>query len=150
MSTEKYSIGGTVQETDASEAFADIPQNRVLLAEQLTADAPVKPVIVEGLTNIEQVFAHFKPKVDLEFETEEGSMSKETLHFKTLGDFGVKGVTTQSRFLNDLEMKKENFQKISRQLKTNKLLKLALANPESKESLIAILNELVAELENTR
>jgi hypothetical protein len=32
MAIEKYSIGGTVQETEAFEAFADIPQNRVLLA----------------------------------------------------------------------------------------------------------------------
>ena len=43
MAVEKYSIGGTVAETEAFEAFADIPQNRVLLAEKLTVDAPVKP-----------------------------------------------------------------------------------------------------------
>lgn len=111
MSTEKYSIGGTVQETEASEAFADIPQNRVLLAEHLTADPPVKPVIVEGLTNIEQVFEHFKPKVDMEFETEEGTMAKETLHFKNLGSYGVKGITGQSRFLTGLEVKKRKLPK---------------------------------------
>ncbi len=146
MAVEKYSIGGTVQETEAFEAFADIPQNRVLLAEKLTADSPVKPAIVYGLTNAEQVFEHFKPKVEMDFETEEGSTKKETLHFSNLGDFGVKGITAQSSFLGDLNLKKEQYQKIIKQLKTNKLLKQVLGNPETKEALITSLNALIKEL----
>src|SRR3954453_237373 len=106
MSVEKYGIGGMVQETEASEAFADIPQNRVLLAEKLTATAPVKPQIVEGLTNVESVFEHFEPKIQIEFETEEGAMRKEMLAFHNLGDFGIKGITTQFKFLNELTMKR--------------------------------------------
>ena len=43
MAIEKYGIGGMVQDTEAFEAFADIPQNRVLMAEKLTAEAPVNP-----------------------------------------------------------------------------------------------------------
>ncbi len=146
MAVEKYSIGGTVQETEAFEAFADIPQNRVLLAEKLTADAPVKPAIVYGLTNVEQVFEHFKPKVEMDFETEEGSTKKETLHFNGLSDFGVKGITAQSSFLGDLNLKKEQYQKIIKQLKTNKLLKQVLGNPETKQALITSLNALIKEL----
>ena len=146
MAVEKYSIGGTVQETEAFEAFADIPQNRVLLAEKLTADAPVKPAIVYGLTNVEQVFEHFKPKVEMDFETEEGSTKKEMLHFNGLSDFGVKGITAQSSFLGDLNLKKEQYQKIIKQLKTNKLLKQVLGNPETKQALITSLNALIKEL----
>jgi len=104
---EKYTIGGTVAETEAFEAFADIQQNRVLLAEKLTAGTPVKPEIIEGLTTVEDVFGHFKPKIDMDFETEEGTSKKETLHFETLGDFGVKGITAQSSFLEELTLKKE-------------------------------------------
>src|SRR5437764_15432126 len=126
MAIEKYSIGGMVQETEASEAFADIPQNRVLLAEKLTADAPIKPEIVEGLTSIDQVFEHFKPAVAIEFETEEGSVRKEAISFQGLADFGIKGITSQSALLNELTLKKEQFLKITRQLKTNRLLKQAL------------------------
>ena len=33
---------------DANEAFQEIPQNRTLMVEQLTADPPVKPEFVEG------------------------------------------------------------------------------------------------------
>jgi hypothetical protein len=65
MAIEKYSIGGQVLETEAFEAFADIPQNRVLIAEKLTATPSMKPEIVEGLTTIEQVFEHFKPKAEV-------------------------------------------------------------------------------------
>ena len=149
MAIEKYGIGGMVQETEAFEAFADIPQNRVLMAEKLTAEAPVKPEIVEGLTTVEQVFEHFKPKIEMDFETEDGATKKETLRFSNLGDFGIKGITGHSEFLGDLTMKREQFQKIIRQLKTNKLLKQAIANGDSKQNLINSLHALIKELEQS-
>lgn len=150
MAVEKYSIGGTVAETEAFEAFADIPQNRVLLAEKLTADPPVKPVVVEGLTSVEQVFEHFKPTIEMDFETEDGSSKKETLRFANLADFGLKGITAQSNFLGDLTMKKDQYHKIIKQLKSNKLLKQALSNAETKESLINALHALIRELEESK
>lgn len=150
MAIEKYSIGGTVRETEASEAFADIPQNRVLLAEKLTASTPVKPEVVEDLTTIEEVFAHFKPKVDVGFETEEGTTRKETLQFYGVGDFGVKGITGQSAFLSELAMKKQEFQKVVKQLKTNKLLKQTLTDQDARQNLINALNALVKELEDAK
>lgn len=150
MAVEKYSIGGTVTETEAFEAFADIPQNRVLLAEKLTANTPIRPEIVQGLTTVEDVFEHFKPKIDIDFETEEGTGKKETLKFNNLGDFGIKGITAQSSYLGDLTLKKEQYHKIIKQLKTNKLLKQALANAESKQGLINSLNALIKELEQSR
>jgi hypothetical protein len=150
MAVEKYSIGGTVTETEAFEAFADIPQNRVLLAEKLTINASVKPAIIEGLTTVEEVFGHFKPSIEMDFETEEGSSKKETLNFKNLSDFGVKGITAQSSFLEDLTMKKEQYQKIIKQIKTNKQLKLALANADSKAGFINALHAMIKELENSR
>ena len=150
MAVEKYSIGGTVSETEAFEAFADIPQNRVLMAEKLTVNSPVKPEITEGLTNVEQVFEHFKPKVEMNFENEEGVSKEETLHFKNLGDFGIKGITAQSNFLEELTMKKEQYLKIMKQLKSNKQLKLALSNPETKQSLVNALHALIKELEQAK
>ncbi|HEX9513142.1 MAG TPA: hypothetical protein VF939_21780 [Puia sp.] len=150
MAVEKYTIGGTVSENEAFEAFADIPQNRVLLAEKLTANTPVKPEIIEGLTTVEEVFGHFKPKIDMDFETEEGTSQKETLHFRTLGDFGVKGITAQSSFLEELTLKKEQYQKIIKQLKTNKLLKQALSDGDSKQGVINALHALIKELEEAK
>jgi len=150
MAVEKYTIGGTVAETEANEAFADIPQNRVLLAEKLTANTPVKPEIIEGLTTVEDVFGHFKPKIEMDFETEEGTSRKELLNFKNLGDFGVKGITAQSSFLEELTLKKEQYQKIIKQLKTNKLLKQALSDGDSKQAVINSLHALIRELEDAK
>ena len=42
----EYGIGGTEVKGDASEAFAEIPQNRTLLCEKLTDEPPVKPQII--------------------------------------------------------------------------------------------------------
>ena len=150
MPVEKYSIGGTEVPLEAFEAFADIPQNRVLMAEKLTVDTPVKPEIVEGLTSVEQVFEHFKPRVEMEFETEEGTARKETLQFRNLADFGIKGVTAQSAFLGELTMKREQYQKIIRQLKTNKLLRKALSDKQNKDSLLDALHALIKELEENK
>lgn len=150
MAVEKYSIGGEVVPVETFEAFADIPQNRVLLAEKLTVDPPARPEIVEGLTNIEEVFAKFKPQIGMEFETEEGTMRKETLSFGNLGDFGIKGITAQSAFLGELTMKREQYQKIIRQLKTNKLLKKALTDKQDKNSIINALQALIKELEEAK
>ncbi|MBC8033641.1 MAG: hypothetical protein H7Y03_05810 [Chitinophagaceae bacterium] len=147
---ERTGLGGIMADVEASEAFADIPQNRVLMAEKLTANAPVKPEIVGGLTTVEQVFEHFKPKIDMDFETEEGTARKETLHFTNLGDFGIKGITAQSQFLEELTLKREQFQKIIKQLKTNKLLKQALSDAETKQALINSLNALIKELDQAK
>ena len=120
---DNYGIGGNEVKTDASEAFADIPQNRTLMAEKLTKDAPVKPEIVHGIQTVEQVFEHYKPNITVDFEDAEGMTKKETLSFKTLGDCGVKGITEQSEFLKDNTTQKDEYLKIIKQLKSNKILK---------------------------
>ena len=96
------------------------------------------------------MFEHFKPKIDVDFETEEGVSKKETLNFKDLSDFGVKGITGQSSFLEELTQKKEQYQKIIKQLKSNKLLKNALSGADSKQALINSLNSLIKELEQVK
>jgi 3-methyladenine DNA glycosylase AlkC len=83
-------------------------------------------------------------------ETEEGTQQKEVMHFRNLGDFGIRGITPQSKLLNDLTLKREQYLKIVKQLKTNKLLKQALADKDHKENLIAALTALVDELESAK
>jgi hypothetical protein len=145
-----FGIGGTEVKLDAYEAFQDIPANKVLMAEKLTNMAPVKPEITEGLTNVEAVFEHYKPKVDVGFEDANGVTKKETLQFKHLGDFGIKGITAQSPLLSDLNMKHDQYLKIIKQLKTNKMLKAAMTEPNGKENIIAALNSLIAEMQQKK
>lgn len=146
----EYGIGGNEVKGDASEAFADIPQNRTLLCEKLTGDAPIKPQIVEGLQTIDDVFEHYKPKIEMDFEDSEGAGKQETLSFKGLSDFGMKGITAQSEFLKDLNIEKEQYQKIIKQLKSNKLLRKTLENPETKADLLGVMYALIKELEEAK
>ena len=147
---DNYGIGGNEVKTDASEAFADIPQNRTLMAEQLTKDAPMKPQVVHGLQTVEQVFAHYKPSVDVEFEDADGVSKKETLSFANLGDFGAKGITNQSEFLKDNAEKSDEYLKIVKQLKSNKILKAALTDPDAKQALLDSIQAMIAELKNNK
>ncbi len=142
-----YGIGGTEVKTDANEAIAEIGQNKTLLIQKLTKDQPLKPQVTTGLTSIDHVFDHYKPEVDVEFEDADGVESKETLKFSHLGNFGKKGIIEQSKYLGDLDTEKDQYLKVVKQLKSNKILKSALADPEAKEALIKSIQSLIAELQ---
>jgi len=146
----EYGIGGTEVKTDASEAFAEIPQNRTLMAEKLTKNAPMKPQMIHGLQTVDQVFANFKPAVDVEFEDADGKSIKETLRFTGLADFSIKGITEQSEFLKDNTAQKDEYFKIMKQLKSNKILKTALADPDAKNALLDSIYAMIAELKNNK
>lgn len=145
-----YGIGGNEVKTDASEAFADIPQNRTLIAEKLTKDTPVKPEVVHALQTVEQVFEHFKPTLNVDFEDQDGRTMKETLRFSDLGDFGTKGITAQSDFLRENAAKKDEYLKIIKQLKSNKILKAALANADAKQALLDAIHGMIADLDKNK
>jgi hypothetical protein len=145
-----YGIGGNEVKTDASEAFGEIPQNRTLMAEKLTNDPPVKPEVVHGLQTVEQVFEHYNPNVEVDFEDAEGTARKETLRFGNLGDFGIRGITAQSSFLKDYTTQTEEYSKIIKQLRTNKILKSALADPAAKAAMLEAIYSMIAELENAK
>jgi len=156
---QEYSIGGQEKKSnDAAEGIADIPLNRTLFIEKLTADAPVKPelfktvvqngeVKVKGPRTVEDVFENYKPSIEVEFTDEEGVGKEEKLNFKNLGDFGVKGITKQSPFLQNLTRQESDYQKIIKQLSSNKILKKILADPEAKASYLGVLKTLIEELE---
>jgi predicted component of type VI protein secretion system len=145
-----YGIGGTEVPKDASEGIADIPQNRTLVIEKLTDNPPVKPQMVYDLKNVDEVFAHFKPSVEVEFEKEDGSNTNEVLNFSNLGDFGTRGITTQSNYLQDLNQKQEQYLKIVKQLKSNKSLKSVIENPDTKAAFLGALHALIQEIDDAK
>lgn len=146
MAILEYGIGGNEVKMDASEAVANIPENRSLIIEQLTANEPVNPEAVKGLTTIEEVFNHFSPNIDVEFEDEEGQPVKENFAFSSVADFNVKNMTENSKFLNGLNVDKDFYEGLIKQLRSNKVLQRVLENAESKEAFIAALTSLKSEL----
>lgn len=143
-----YEIGGNEVRVDASESIAAIPENKTLIVEQLTSEDPIHPEVVSGLTNIDQVFQHYKPFVDVELENSEGQSVQETFHFKNVADFNVKKLTEQSTFLNKVNTEKEFYDGLIKQLKSNKVLQRVLENQESKEAFVEVLNSVLTELES--
>ncbi|CAZ94470.1 hypothetical protein Q4603_20450 [Zobellia galactanivorans] len=150
MAIGNLGIGGNEVKGDANEALTEIPQNRTLIVGKLTPNAPVKPEAIEGLRTIEDAFEHFEPKLNIPFEDKDGGVFNEELSFTNLGDFGKKGITNNSVFLKELEIESDQYKKIIKQLKTNKILKAALEDPEAKQSLVETIDALIEEIKNAK
>ena len=131
----------------AGEGFVEISPNKTLFIQKLTYDDPIKPEIVEDLQKIEDVFAHYKPSVDVELDKEDGSTANENFQFGGLGDFDAKNLTSQSAFLKSLNLENDSYLKIIKQLKSNKSLANVVQNPETKAAFVNALKSLVSELE---
>ena len=145
-----YGVGGNEVKQSASEGMADIPLNRSLFIQKLTSDEAIKPQAVYDLKNIDEVFEHFQPNVDVEFEKADGSTTNENFRFGNLGDFGTKNITNKSNFLQDVSIQQEQYQKIAKQLKTNKMMQNVLGNADLKEAFVESLQALIQELDDNK
>ncbi|MEZ0540553.1 hypothetical protein [Fibrella arboris] len=144
----EYGIGGQERKgNDANEAIADIQKNRTLIVQKLTANAPFKPVIEAKLETIDAVFARYQPTLDVNFSDAAGQPVDEKLRFQNLGDFGRKGITAQSPFLQELSGQQEDYQKFIKQLRSNKVLQKILADPAAKATYLTALQAMIQELE---
>ncbi|CAN5588454.1 hypothetical protein BH23BAC1_BH23BAC1_25580 [soil metagenome] len=142
-------IGGQLVPQQSFEAMSQIASNRTLLVQQLSTK-PGKPEPITGLKTIEEVFQHFKPSAKVGFETAEGKPVNEELMFINLGDFGKEGIISQSPFLNETRTKQETYHKIAKQLRTNKILKSALQNSESRQAFLEAIQSLMQEIDNAK
>jgi predicted component of type VI protein secretion system len=147
MAMFNYGVGGQEVKSDASPGMTDLDQNRTLFVQKLTQEEPVEPTAVYDLKTIDEVFEHFKPNVDVEFQDGDGAPIKETLRFKNLGDFQSKSLQSQSGFLQDLSVQQEQYEKIVKQLKTNKVMRSVMETAEAKAAFINALQSLIQELD---
>lgn len=149
MPQVKTGIATTILAPDAvGEGFVEISPNKTLFVQKLTHDDPIKPVIVEDLQKIEDVFAHFQPNCDVDLDKEDGSTTKENFKFGGLGDFDVKSLTNQSSYLKNLNLENDAYLKIIKQLKSNKSLKNVIETPETRAAFVNALKALANELES--
>lgn len=148
MELGNYGIGGNEVKLEASEGIADIPQNRTLMVEQLTKDEPVAPEVVTGLTNIDEVFAHFQPEIDIEFSDADGAPVEENFRFNNVGDFSVAKMTEHSPFLSSLNAEKKFADRMEKSLRSNKVLQRVLENPTTRDAFVNALSVMLDELKN--
>ena len=140
-------IGGQLVPQESFEAISNISSNKTLLVQKLT-NKPTKLEPVKGLKTIDDVFEHFKPNAEVEFEDENGARKKEELKFNSLLDFRRDGLINQSDLLKKLQIQQDACNGIIKRLKTNKILKTALQNPEAKKSFLQALQATINEIDN--
>ena len=132
-----------------------IDNNKTLYADQFNAEAePGNPELVEDIQCIDDAFAHFKPKVSVDFTDEEGGTVSETLKFNEIRDFeadGGKGRLVQnSEYLSGVKTKIDTNVKIRKSIEQNRKLREILKDEGSREELKEMLEAMLEELENTK
>ncbi len=151
MPQSKHGIATTILAPDpVGEGFIEITPNKTLFVQKLTDEEPVKPVLVEDLHTVEEVFDYFNPGCDVELLTEDGATIHEHYAFASMGDFDVNQLIAKSPSLRDANLQNEAYFKIRKQLGSNKSLKNVIENPATKNALINSLKSLIAELEENQ
>jgi hypothetical protein len=128
-----------------------IDQNKTLMIDQYTSDVEAgNPEFVEDITNINDAFEHFKPKVGVTFTDAEGGAVEETLKFGEIRDFEAQGgkgrLVQNSPFLSGTKEQIDTNVKIRKSIEQNRklrdILKDAGSRAELKEMLQGMLDEL--------
>lgn len=140
-------IGGQLVPQQSFEAISNISSNKTLLVQKLTSKS-TKLEPVKGLKTIDEVFNHFKPSVEIDFEDENGASRKEELKFNSLLDFKKEGIINQSEFLKRLQTEQDACNAIVKKLRANKILKACLQNEQAKKSFLQALSAAINEIDN--
>lgn len=140
-------------EEDPGAKVNAIDANKTLILDQYTSEAPVEAELFQDAKTIKDVFDHFKPAVDVEFENEEGEIVPETLHFNEMKDFDVNGgkgnLVMNSPYLSEIKINADNSSKVRKQLEQNTKLRNILKDAQAREDLKALLQEMLDELEQS-
>lgn len=129
--------------------------NKTLMVDQFTSDAePGNPELVEDIQSIGDAFAHFKPKVNVDFTDEEGGTVSETLKFGELRDFEANGgkgrLVENSEFLSGVKQRIDTNAKIRKSIEQNRKLREILKDEASRAELKEMLEAMLAEIESAK
>lgn len=139
---------------ESNAKVSPIDNNKTLMIDQYTTDAePGNPELVENIQNINDAFAHFMPKVEVDFIDEEGGSVNETLHFNELRDFEAQGgkgnLVQNSAFLSGVKKNIDIHSKIRKSIEQNRKLRDILKDSSAKDELKEMLQAMLEELENS-
>jgi hypothetical protein len=152
-----------IEEEDSSAGIEGLSQNKTLYVDQFTSDVnfnnrglAMQEVEENGQKRgvypktLKEVFAHFKPNIEVELAGDNGETTKEVFNFKEMKDFeinnGKGNLVNNSAFLSDLKSKKENCENVQKQIEKNARLREILKDPESRGELKMLLETLLGEL----
>ena len=140
---------------ESNAKVSPIDNNKTLLMDQFTADAePGNPELVEDIQNIGDAFAHFQPKVEVDFTDENGDSVNETLHSGEIRDFEAQGgkgrLVENSAFLGGVKKKIDTNAKIRKSIEQSRKLRDILKDAGSREELKEMLQAMLEELESAK
>lgn len=140
-------------EEDPGAKVNAIDANKTLIIDQYTSDAGEDPELFQEAKTMKDVFEHFKPSVDVDFESETGDIISETLHFNEMKDFEVNGgkgnLVANSKYLSDIKLHVDNAAKVRKQIEQNSKLRNILKDEKGREELRMMLRQMLDELEKT-
>lgn len=143
-------VGVSMKEEKPNEAISDIANNKTMIIAKLTDELPLSPDINTEVSTMKELFDQYKPSVNVSFKDKNDAPVEEKLTMENLGDFGKNGIVKKSKFLQQLDQEKKDYQSMLNIIKSNKILEKVLANPESKDAYIAVLKDLINEIETSK
>lgn len=132
---------------DIPPSLSPISMNKTLYVAKFTDELPMEPEAVPNLESVEDVMEHYKPEVTVMLEDEQGQQMAETFKFSRLGDFTPEGIVDQSPYLQELTDRMNDLQRINHQLRSNRMLQYALQNPQAKSTMLAMIQQMIDEIE---
>ena len=132
-----------------------LDNNKTIIIDQYTSDVEVgNSELFENPKTMQDVFNHFKPSVNVEFEDEQGGIVSEQLHFNEMRDFEANGgkgnLVTNSPFLSNAKSKVDVSAKIRKQIEQNRRLRDILKDAEGKAELKELLEALLQEIKEQK
>ncbi len=149
MAENENNPGTTLVEKKTNVSINNLADNKTIFITKLTDEEQISPEINSKSSTMKDVFEHYKPFVNLTFKDKNENPVEEKINFENLGDFGKSGIIKKSNFLQQLELEKRDYQSLYNVIKSNKIFEKVLSNPESKDAYIAVLKDLISEIESS-
>ena len=125
-----------------SDGITEVPHNKTLIIEQLTAKEPSKPEIVYGLQSIEDVFNNYKPSIGVFLKDYKGAITNEKFSFNSLTDFQLEKILSKSKSTQSLVEYKNFLFTLANKVNENKNFREVIDNQENKDQLLELIQQL--------
>ncbi|WP_288427515.1 hypothetical protein [uncultured Spirosoma sp.] len=132
---------------DVPPSLSPVSLNKTLYVAKLSDDYSPTPEAVSGLESVEDVLSRFKPEVSVDLKDQDESLYTETFQFRQMKDFTRKGLVEQSDLMRSLDSKITDLRRMDTQLRSNKLLQNALKNPQAKQIILEMIQQMLDEIE---
>lgn len=128
-------------------SLSPISMNKTLFVAKFTDELPSESEAAPDLESVDDVLEHYKPEVTVMLSSQKGEPMAETFRFGRMGDFTPEGFVDQSDYLQELNDRMRDLQRINYQLRSNKMLQHAVANPQVKATMLAMVQQMIDEID---